>query len=58
MDRLVKDGGSSKGKMEAVRSKLAELKSGYNKGPGLSHQATALRRIPIYPDTAKALSSN
>ena len=41
-----------------MRAKVAELTAGCNQGPGASHQATALGRIPDDRDTAEALACN
>ena len=57
MDKVAEDGGSTKDRKEAVRAKVADLTAGCKQGPGASHQATALGRIPDDYDTASFLSS-
>jgi len=58
MDKVAEDGGSTEDRKEAVRAKVAELTAGCKQGPGASHQATALGRIPDDRDTAEALARN
>ena len=58
MDKVAEDGGSTEDRKEAVRAKVAVLTAGWKQGPGASHQATALGRIPDDRDTAEALARN